>query len=150
MGVLGPARRRSNLTTAWEAELHRVLDRRYADLVAFRDANNDLSKDCLAWTEILGDIVGQVSITLAETHRLSFKRISRRRFSLSADLFTNAELFQQATLRVSPDTYLVTMNNEMYPNELKRRTRHEVSTLDWGIVSLLHQALGASLPALET
>lgn len=150
MGVLGPARRKSNLTTAWEAELHRVLDRRYADLVAFRETNNDLSKDCLGWTEILGDLVEQISITLAEKHRLSLKRISRRYFSLSADLFTNAELFEQAMLRVSPNTYLVTMNNEMYPNELKRRTRHEVSTLDWGIVSLLRQALGASLPPLET
>lgn len=141
VSVLGPARRNSVFTRAWIAEVHKVLDRRLTDLVAFRKTNRDPTQDCLGWADILGNVVTPLSKQLATNRCLSLHRISRQYFSLAADLFTNAELFGSKELRIGPSVYLLIMNNENYPAIFKSQGREQIIQSNCGLAGLVRQAL---------
>jgi hypothetical protein len=139
ISVFGPTRRHSVLTRAWSEEMRKHLDKRLSDLISFRKMTPDPAKDCLQWAEILHDILVPVAKKIAKNKQLSFYRIGLKNFSV-----IKLEKYFYALnqpLSVRPETDILILNNAEYSSEFKNLSKEELLTSDWGIASLIRDAL---------
>lgn len=142
VGALGPARRRSILTSQWLLALERTLDRALPRLEDFRDLHPDEPlRDALGWSEILNEILTPLSKILRVRRELSFLPVQMPAFSTAVQLFTDAELVAEAPLSLDPRCEILVLNNSRYPESIRSMTREELRSSRVGLAQLLQRAL---------
>jgi len=140
LSAFGPTRRGSLLTSAWSQKLHQRLDERHEDLARFRSTCADLREDCLAWTEILRNIVVPVAKGLQRRRQLSYYKVSLDHFQVASEMFSLEQILSGQDARVSSDAYLLVLNNALYPKEVRQLTKEQALESSSGIGQLLRQA----------
>jgi len=143
VGIFGPTRRSSLLTTEWSQRLNALMDLRQDELAQYRRRNRrHPERDCLGWSELLRDIVLPLSQTLQEQGRLSFAPVGLDEFTALSELYSIEQLFSPyRDLRIPDSSALLIMNNALYPEWFKRLSREKVLRSNCGLVSILRAAV---------
>lgn len=140
VGVIGPARSHSRITGLWSRVLRKHLDRKFLALKAFRKTETDPQKDCLAWTEIMSQLIQPITRTLHSKKQLSLHITNPGVFQTACTMFTNEQLMSDGQLSLAENVSLLILNNAEYPDVFKMLTQKEVLASQCGLATLISKS----------
>jgi GR25 family glycosyltransferase involved in LPS biosynthesis len=133
------ARPTTPFTSAWLSRVEAVLSQKHQELASFRANNPSLKKDCLRWSEVLGELMQPLAQDVKEDASIKWTLASGDWHVLDErDLLQNDPA--RDPLKELEGQPVLLLNNALYPDRVRAATYEEISQSPLSLFRILSAA----------